>query len=47
MWWVFLAGIVLLVVCVPASGKDAKQIVQQAVRTELAADASDNTHWLF
>ncbi len=46
-WWVLLAGIVLLGVCVPASGQDAKQIVQQAVQTELAADASDHTHWLF
>ena len=47
VWWVLLAGIVLLGACVPASSQDAKQIVQKAVRTELAADASDHTHWLY
>jgi hypothetical protein len=30
-----------------ARGQDAKQIVQQAVQTELAADASDHSHWLY
>ena len=33
----------------PASvlGQDAKQFVQQAVQTELAADRDDHTHWLY
>jgi len=37
----------LLGFCISAGGQDAKRIVQQAVRTELAADASDHTHWLY
>jgi hypothetical protein len=30
-----------------AYGQDAKQIVQQAVATELAANDTDHTHWLY
>jgi hypothetical protein len=30
-----------------ASGQDALQMVKQAVRTELAADAADHSHWLY
>lgn len=37
----------LLSVSLPAGGQDAKQMVQQAVQTELAADASDHSHWLY
>lgn len=29
------------------SAQDAKQLVRQAVQTELAADAADHSHWLF
>jgi hypothetical protein len=32
---------------VAADGEDAKQIVQQAVTTELAADRNDHSHWLY
>jgi hypothetical protein len=28
-------------------GQDAKQIVEQAVKTELAADEADHTHWMY
>ena len=44
---VLLAGTALLSVCLPAAAQDARQIVQQAVQTELAADASDHSHWLY
>ena len=30
-----------------ASAQDAKQFVQQAVKTELAADAADHSRWLY
>jgi hypothetical protein len=30
-----------------AGGEDPKQIVQQAVKTELAADRDDHSHWLY
>lgn len=33
--------------CQTASAQTDQQFVQQAVRTELAADAADHTHWLF
>jgi len=42
-----LAGTALLSVCLPAAAQDAKQIVRQAVQTELAADASDHSRWLY
>lgn len=44
---VLLAGTALLSVCLPAAAQDAKQIVRQAVQTELAADASDHSRWLY
>jgi len=50
MLWrrVLLAGAAaLLGVCAAAGAQDAKQIVRQAVHTELAADAADHTHWLY
>lgn len=46
-WKMLLAGTALLGLCVPARSQDANQVVQKAVRTELAADASDHTHWLY
>jgi len=30
-----------------AHGQDATQFVQQAVQTELKADAADHSHWLY
>ncbi len=42
-----LAGTAMIGLCASAAGQDARQMVQQAVRTELAADASDHTHWLY
>ncbi len=38
---------ITLAVCAAASAQDAKQIVQQAVQTELDANNSDHTHWLY
>jgi hypothetical protein len=32
---------------VAAKGEEAKQIVQEAVKTELAADHDDRSHWLY
>lgn len=42
-----LALAVLLANSGAAHGQDALQIVQQAVQTELRADAADHTRWLF
>jgi len=47
LWRVLLAGLVMVGPSASARGQDAKQIVQQAVQTELAADASDHSHWLY
>jgi hypothetical protein len=47
LWRALLAGAVLVGCCAQARGQDAQQIVRQAVRTELAADAADHTHWLY
>ena len=33
--------------CVVSYGQQARQIVQQAVKTELAADDADHTHWMY
>jgi hypothetical protein len=33
--------------CTIANAQQPKEIVQQAVRAELAADAADHTHWLY
>ena len=39
--------LILLGWCGAALGEDAKQIVQQAVKTELAANDSDHSRWLY
>lgn len=39
------AGAMLL--CMPLRAQDAKAIVQEAVRTELYADAHDHSHWRY
>jgi hypothetical protein len=44
---VVLSGAAIICLSTLASGQDANRIVQQAVRTELAADASDHTRWLY
>lgn len=40
--WTVFAG-----VCAAASGQQPQQIVQQAVRSEMAADAADHSLWLY
>jgi hypothetical protein len=40
-------GWALLAACVTAKAQDARDLVKQAVQTELAADAADHTHWLY
>jgi hypothetical protein len=42
-----LACTVLLGACSGAHAQNEQQFVQQAVRTELAADAADHSHWLY
>lgn len=42
-----LVWTVMAVVCASASGQQPKQIVEQAVRTELAASAGDHSLWLY
>jgi len=42
-----IAPAVLLGMCVAAQGQDARQLVEQAVRTELAADAADHSCWIY
>jgi hypothetical protein len=37
----------LLGVCAAACAQTDQQLVEQAVHTELAADAADHTHWLY
>jgi hypothetical protein len=44
---VVLAALAMIGLSVSAGGQDAQQMVQQAVQTELAADASDHSHWLY
>jgi hypothetical protein len=46
-WGYVLVWSVLIGSCAAAGGQEAAQIVQQAVQTELAADAADHTHWLY
>lgn len=41
-----LAWTMFAVVCAVASGQQPQQIVQQAVRAEMAADAADHSLWL-
>jgi hypothetical protein len=38
---------ILLGICAGACAQTDQQLVEQAVRTELAADAADHTHWLY
>jgi hypothetical protein len=38
---------ILLLGCVVLRAQEPKQIVQQAVNTELAADRNDHSHWIF
>src|ERR1039457_2693684 len=40
-------GVVLLASTHAVKAQDAKQIVQQAVDTQLAADRNDNSHWRY
>jgi hypothetical protein len=42
-----LAWAIVMGLAVFANGQDVKGFVEQAVRTELAADAADHTHWLY
>jgi hypothetical protein len=42
-----LACAILLGACAAAHAQNEQQFVQRAVRTELAADAADHTHWLY
>jgi len=42
-----LTWIAAISACAAISAQQPKQIVQQAVRAELAADAADHTHWLY
>jgi hypothetical protein len=46
-YWVIALGAVLVTSALGAQAEDAKQIVQQAVNTQLAADRGDNTHWRY
>lgn len=42
-----LAGTILAGVCAIASGQQPQQIVQRAVRAEMAADAADHSLWMY
>ena len=44
---VVLLGVVLCALTPGARAQDAKQIVQQAVNAELAANRDDNSHWRY
>jgi hypothetical protein len=46
-WGHALVWIYLLGSCGKVKAQDPRQIVQQAVQTELAADAADHSHWLY
>lgn len=45
--WRLLICAIFAAVCVGAAAQDPREIVHQAVRAELAADAADHTHWLY
>ena len=45
--WRALACAILAGSCAAVSAQDTKQFVQQAVQTELAADAADHSRWLY
>jgi hypothetical protein len=38
---------ILMTGCLRSAGQDAKQMVQQAVQAELAADNADHTRWMY
>jgi hypothetical protein len=42
-----LVLVLLAASCVASSGQDPRQVVQQAVETELAADKADHSLWMF
>lgn len=42
-----IALMILVGLCATANGQEAKEVVEQAVKTELAANAADHTHWLY
>src|ERR1039458_2751543 len=46
-YWVGALGVVLAVSAHAVKAQDAKQIVQQAVNTQLAADRNDQSHWRY
>src|ERR1035441_2684493 len=46
-YWAGALGVVLLASTHAVKAQDAKQMVQQAVDTQLAADRNDNSHWRF
>ena len=46
-YWVGALGMVLVASALGSQAEDAKQIVQQAVNTQLAADRGDNSHWRY
>src|ERR1017187_5936104 len=46
-FWVGTLGVVLVASTHAMTAQDAKQIVQQAVNTQLAADRDDHTHWRY
>ena len=46
-FWVGALSLVLSVSAQPMRGQDAKQIVQQAVNAELAANRDDQSHWKY
>jgi hypothetical protein len=45
--WVGALGVVLAASAHGVKAQDAKQIVQQAVNTQLAADRDDHSHWRY
>jgi len=46
-YWVGALGMVLVASAPRLQAQDAKQIVQQAVNTQLAADRDDRSHWRY
>jgi hypothetical protein len=45
--WASALSVVIAVSAHAVKAQDAKQIVQQAVNTQLAADRNDNSHWRY
>jgi hypothetical protein len=46
-YWTGALGMVLVAGALGSQAEDAKQIVQQAVNTQLAADRNDRSHWRY